>query len=596
MLPHSFLFGQDSLNVSIKSPIVIFLLEKDFASECSHQIDTSLHNIQNYFPNNNFSYSLGLANRKLTLEPLVNIGFKTGFEELDLFGFNRSETRYYYTRMPYTEIAVVFGQKKEQMTKLIHTQNINRKWNIAVNMLRMRSEGFYNRQNCTNNNISLSSNYTSKNNRYSFLVNGIISAIKADENGGIKYDTLFEANLFSNKKLFAVNLLNARTRRGKREFTFTQFLNFGKKDSVKYDTTKKFILRPENALSYSFHLKENWFVYDDKNPKSGFYENIFSDSVNTYDSTSTFKMENIISFAKKRNGNVIAMGNETSKLKMQRIDTLVSSLYVTGSFNKSLHECNINFSGKYYFNGYNNKDYEFFGKIKKLFSKKYHLSLSGKLAETFPAFIFNKYISNHFLWENDLEKIKFRDIELNFYKHSPAILNLSVRLIQVFNHTYFNYSFLPSQFSKAINIYSVTAQKTFTFKKIKWHNKLIYQSVTNDSVLHLPQFIFNHSLYFHDKWFKQKVDTRTGLDITYFSYYYGDSYMPALGLYYLQSDKKIGNYPFIDFFFSMKVKQVRIFLKLEHVNSGLMGAYYLAPHIPSPDRNIKVGVNWIFYD
>ncbi|MFI5164375.1 MAG: putative porin, partial [Bacteroidia bacterium] len=36
--------------------------------------------------------------------------------------------------------------------------------------------------------------------------------------------------------------------------------------------------------------------------------------------------------------------------------------------------------------------------------------------------------------------------------------------------------------------------------------------------------------------------------------------------------------------------------KTEHANSGLMGAYYLAPHIPAPDRSIKLGVVWRFYD
>ena len=87
-----------------------------------------------------------------------------------------------------------------------------------------------------------------------------------------------------------------------------------------------------------------------------------------------------------------------------------------------------------------------------------------------------------------------------------------------------------------------------------------------------------------------------GLDVSFFTSYYANAYMPALGLYYLQNEKKIGNYPFIDFFFNMKIKRARIFFKTEHVNSGFMGAYYLAPHIPAPDRCIKLGINWAFYD
>ena len=56
-------------------------------------------------------------------------------------------------------------------------------------------------------------------------------------------------------------------------------------------------------------------------------------------------------------------------------------------------------------------------------------------------------------------------------------------------------------------------------------------------------------------------------------------------------------HPLVNFIFNMKIKHARIFFKTEHVNSGFMGAnYYLAPHMPAPDRNIKVGVRWMFFD
>jgi hypothetical protein len=116
-------------------------------------------------------------------------------------------------------------------------------------------------------------------------------------------------------------------------------------------------------------------------------------------------------------------------------------------------------------------------------------------------------------------------------------------------------------------------------------------------VIRLPQFVTNHSLYYEDKWFSKVMDIQVGIDVSFYTLYYADAYMPALGLYYLQNGKEIGNYPFVDFFFNMKVKHANIFFKSEHVNSGLMGAiYYLAPHIPAPDRSIKVGIRWMFYD
>ena len=280
------LFAQksDSTKVQEQSQVAEYFLEKDFFPNNSSykSIDTLLYGIQKYIPNN-FPYGLGLANRKVLFNPSSEIGFRSGFDDLDLFGYNRNEIKYYNTRTPYTEIFAVFGQKKEQYARLLHTQNITRQWNIAFHMLRLHSEGFYNRQNCPDNNISLSSNYTSKNNRYSFLANGLISSVKTDENGGVRNDTVFENNLFVNKKLIAVNLSDARTRRGNREMSVDQFLNFGGRDSIKNDSTYKYRVRPKTSLSYSFHVKENWFVYDDKNPVSGYYENIFIDSTKTLD-------------------------------------------------------------------------------------------------------------------------------------------------------------------------------------------------------------------------------------------------------------------------------------------------------------------------
>jgi len=48
-----------------------------------------------------------------------------------------------------------------------------------------------------------------------------------------------------------------------------------------------------------------------------------------------------------------------------------------------------------------------------------------------------------------------------------------------------------------------------------------------------------------------------------------------------------------------KIKRVRIFGKLQHVNQNLFKAwqgYFAAIDYPMPDRIFKVGVSWYFYD
>jgi hypothetical protein len=73
--------------------------------------------------------------------------------------------------------------------------------------------------------------------------------------------------------------------------------------------------------------------------------------------------------------------------------------------------------------------------------------------------------------------------------------------------------------------------------------------------------------------------------------------MPSTGQFYEQTYKKIGNYPFIDVFLNMSVKQARMFVKVAHANAGLAGnTYYSAPGYPAADRTFIFGVSWIFFN
>jgi len=56
--------------------------------------------------------------------------------------------------------------------------------------------------------------------------------------------------------------------------------------------------------------------------------------------------------------------------------------------------------------------------------------------------------------------------------------------------------------------------------------------------------------------FRKVVEVQLGIDVTYYTSYYGDAYMPALGQFICKTKKELGNYPYVDFFFSMKIKKL----------------------------------------
>ena len=87
------------------------------------------------------------------------------------------------------------------------------------------------------------------------------------------------------------------------------------------------------------------------------------------------------------------------------------------------------------------------------------------------------------------------------------------------------------------------------------------------------------------------------MDIFYCTNYYADAYMPALRSFHLQGEKQIGNYPFVDLFFMVRIKRAKLLLKYQNL-SGLFGnyTYYTVPHYPMNDPSFKFGVSWKFFD
>ena len=60
---------------------------------------------------------------------------------------------------------------------------------------------------------------------------------------------------------------------------------------------------------------------------------------------------------------------------------------------------------------------------------------------------------------------------------------------------------------------------------------------------------------------------QTGVTFKYFTAYNMNAYHPLLAEFYVQNREELGAYPLIDFFINAKVRQTRIYLKAEHLNT-----------------------------
>ena len=624
--------GSDSLTK------VQFVYENNLDS--LHTLDTSLNDFQKYsIVQQSIVYknlgNLGLAYQRLVFSQFALPGINLGIHNYDIYEFTAKSIRYYKTKSPFTELFYVNGSKNEQVLGVLHTQNINRNFNIGIEYRRLTSEGFYTRQKSDYSNFSLSTRYKSKNGRYNVIANVILNNLKIEENGGISNDSLFENTISVQKNTIDVNLDSAQHAWKGKSFFIKQDFYLGRKEILDAipSTKQKFLIDsidsisfiPKSRVSHSLLFEEKSIVYEDVTSMLDFYDSIYFDSSNTSDQIHYTKIENQVSWNTLSGQNsrptlgfnikhqyVLFNQKDPSAvipLNGSGIDTLFNNLIIGGNLSKNNHSKYYWAIGvDYVFYGSNKDDYSASASfIKKLDDGHGSINISAVIEKRSPWLIQNIYSSNHFIWENDFDKTNliYGKLKYNIEKRGFAI---GSSFSQIKNYIYFDTFAIPQQHPNVINVFSAFIVKDFRWSKWHFNNRIVYQYVWGDSpgnspdglkrvVIRVPEIISKHSFYFEDYLFKKALFAQIGTDIFFNSAYYADAYMPATGQFFLQNEKKIGNYPYVDVFVNFKINRARIFFKVEHNNSGLLGnVYYMVPHYPMPDRAFKIGISWMFYD
>ena len=90
---------------------------------------------------------------------------------------------------------------------------------------------------------------------------------------------------------------------------------------------------------------------------------------------------------------------------------------------------------------------------------------------------------------------------------------------------------------------------------------------------------------------------QTGISVKYFTKYKMDGYNPLLSEFYSQQTTEIGNFPILDIFVNAKVRQTRIYFKLDNFGTIFLKDknYFSAPNYPYRDFVIRFGLVWNFF-
>jgi hypothetical protein len=105
------------------------------------------------------------------------------------------------------------------------------------------------------------------------------------------------------------------------------------------------------------------------------------------------------------------------------------------------------------------------------------------------------------------------------------------------------------------------------------------------------------AVYYTQPLFHGAATLQPGLDFYYNTRYYADNYNPALRTFYLQDNREIGNYLYMDIFINLKIQRARFYVAYTHFNASFMGRnYYSTPTYPMQDAAFKFGIAWRFHD
>lgn len=237
-------------------------------------------------------------------------------------------------------------------------------------------------------------------------------------------------------------------------------------------------------------------------------------------------------------------------------------------------------------------------------NEKYLFGFRVQKMNRLPNHNFNLFQSGYvnYNWVNDFNNEKITNFEAT--AETPWI-NASVQATVLDDYLYFDdvstddriLLVAPKQYGNTIKYLSVKASKEFRFGPVALDNTILYQQVgQDDEVLNVPKLLTRNTLYFSGHLFKKAMEFETGVTFQYFSKYLANDYNPLLGEFYVQHKKEIGDFPLIDLFFNARVRQTRIFLKAEHVNSSFTGnRFFASPTQPYKDFVIRFGLVWTFF-
>ncbi|WP_175443687.1 putative porin [Flagellimonas zhangzhouensis] len=535
--------------------------------------------------------------------------------------YEKEDIKYYHVPTPMTELMFKTSMEQGQFLDALLTFNLSRSFNASIAYTGFRSLGKYRYEEAQDEKFRITFNYLSPNERYGLRGHIASQKLSSEESGGLLDRSQFEDGLddFADRAKIDLLFENANNRiLGKRYFFDQQFklVNHKKDDEDKEPTTL--------TIGHEFSYESKLYDFEQSTLNSAFGEDPFVTPIEDRARLKTMFNKGSVEFSNK------TLGRLSGNVNLYNYNYFFNSLLITeeetiqnqlkgeeisagGSYKNSFGplslEGNVNYTVSGELTGNN------FDALGKFQLTPKHFIFGGLHASSrMPDFNYLLFQSDYrnFNWQNtdNFDKVQTKSIEFGFDSKIFGLLQAELNSVE--NYTYFASTITeedivngasetafvkPFQETNTINYIKVKYQKELKWRKWALMNTIMYQEVDQDSqVLNLPQLVTRNTLYFSSDVFDKAMFIQTGVTFKYFTSYNMNAYHPLLGEFYIQNNEEFGAYPLMDVFINAKVRQTRIYFKLEHLNSIFSEPnYYSAPNYPYRDFVIRFGLVWNFF-
>jgi hypothetical protein len=596
----------------------IVTLERD-----TTYVDTSL-TIQdeyefNYLRKDNF----GLLPFSNEGQPYNVLAFnRVEFEAFPDFGYSAkqfnymmpNDIRYYSVATPLTELYYKTVLEQGHTLDAFITLNTSERLNFSIAYKGLRSLGKYINQLSSAGNFRFTTSYNTTNKRY-FLnshftaqdllngENGGIVNIEDFESGDEDFDSRVRLNVYSTdaesvfkgKRFFADHYFMVNKERGNNNLYVTHQFNFENKFFKFSQATLTTALdNNEGTIQRYGAAYVNSNVGDEVR-----YNKMYNRAGIVYENAAIGKFE---FFAEDFTYNyffdkILVIGGEVLPgLLHDRINTLGGKY----EYRKNRWQGTVVATNSISNRSMSNID----GHLKYTLNSKNIFSLQYQQINKISDHLYNLHQSSYvnYNWINNFKNEKINNIRVGA---ETSWFRASIQFTTLDDKLYFSDDDLsahvqlvsPKQYENTISYISAEIGREFRYRKFALDNTVLYQQTEQpDNVLNVPKIITRNTLYYSSHFFKKALYLQTGVTVNYFTKYYANDYNPVIGEFFSQDQRKIGNFPLLDFFVNARIRQTRIFVKAEHFNSAWTGNnFYSAPNHPYRDFIVRFGLVWNFF-